>query len=380
MSETVRWDDTMNAWMVTGYDEIAMALKAPGLSAARMVGELDLLPAGQRAELAPLRASVARWMGHTNRDDHVRMQRVIKRYFSPSTVEGLRPRVEAITHELLDAFRGRHEAEIVTELARPLPARVIADMLGVPDRDRDLLPAWSRDISAVFAPFDMEQLRQSQRSIVEMSEYMRPIVAARRAEPRADLISQLLAAQAEGMIRDDEEILANCVLLLFAGHETTAGLIANGLHLLLTHTDQFDRLRAEPALLGTAIEEMLRYAGPAGATTRLALAETEIGGCPVKPEQLVVTVLAAGNRDPKLCPEPERFDIARPASRHLAFGQGTFYCLGAPLARLEARVCFTAMFDRLDGLALHPDGATEERRSAFGVALERLPVTFTAAR
>jgi cytochrome P450 len=380
VTEAVRWDTGMNAWVVTGYDEIAVALKAPELSAARMVGELDLLPAEQRAELAPLRGSVARWMGHTNREDHLRMQRVIKRYFSPSTVEGLRPRVEAITHELLDGFRGRQEAEVVAELARPLPARVIADMLGVPDRDRDLLPAWSRDISAVFQPFDMDQLRQSQRSITEMSEYMRPIVAARRAEPRDDLISQLLAAQERGQILDDDEILANCVLLLFAGHETTAGLIANGLHLLLTHTDQLDRLRAEPSLLGGAIEEMLRYAGPAGATTRLVVEETELGGCPVKPEQLVVTVLAAGNRDPKLCPEPERFDIGRGATRHLAFGQGTFYCLGAPLARLEARVCFTALFDRLDGIALHPDGAVEEHHSAFGRGIERLPIRFTAAR
>jgi cytochrome P450 len=380
MSEAVRWDAGMDAWVVTGYDEIAAALKAPGLSAARMVGELDLLPAGPRTELAPLRDSVARWMGHTNPADHLRMQRVIKRYFSPSTVEGLRPAVEAITDELLAGFRGRTGAEVVTELARPLPARVIADMLGVPAADRDLLPAWSRDISGVFAPFDLDQLRQSQRSIVEMSEYMRPILAARRAEPRQDLISALLDAQRAGQVRDDEEILANCVLLLFAGHETTAGLIANGLHLLLTHTDQLDRLRAEPALLGSAIEEMLRYAGPAGATTRLAVEPTEVGGCPVKPEQLVVTVLAAGNRDPRLCPEPERFDIARPATRHLAFGQGTFYCLGAPLARLEARVCFAAMFDRLDGMALHPDGPQWSAPSVAGARLERLPITFTAAR
>jgi cytochrome P450 len=375
-ADPVHWSPQANAWLLTRHADIVQALRDQALTAGRMVGQLDRLPAEQRRQLEPLRTSIALWMGHTNPDDHLRMQRVIKRYFSPSTVEAMRPRVQAIADELIDAFGERGECEVVSELARPLPARVIADMLGVPERDRDLLPRWSRDISAVFGPVDLPSLLQSQRSVVEMSDYMRPIVAARRADPKDDLISVLIAAQEQGMIHSEEEILANCVLLLFAGHETTAGLIGNGLSLLLNHPNQLDLLRAEPERLPDAVEEMLRYAGPAGATTRLAVAPTELGGKSIEPYQLVFAVLAAGNRDPAVCPEPDRFDVTRGPVRHLAFGQGTFYCLGAALARLEAQVCFSTLFHRLDDLRLAPAGVSWEPRAMFSHSLASLPITF----
>jgi cytochrome P450 len=372
----VQWSEQFGGWVVTGHDEIGVALKAPGLTAARMVGQLDMLPVEQRDQIRPLRDSVAQWMGHTNQVDHLRMQRVIKRYFSPATVERLRPRVQALTDELIDGVEARGGCEVVAELARPLPARVIAEMLGVPPADRDLLPAWSRDIGAVFGPVDLPSLLRSQRSVVEMSDYLRPVVAARRAEPTDDLISMLVAAQEQGTVRDTDEIVANCVLLLFAGHETTAGLIANGLHLLLTHPDQLELLRATPELLPAAVEEMLRYAGPAGAITRLAVQPTELCGHSVEPGQVLLAALGAGNRDPGLCPAPEVFDVTRDAVRHLAFGQGTFYCLGAPLARVEAQVFFATALRRLPGLRLHPDGPEWGEAKLLSTRMERLPVTF----
>jgi cytochrome P450 len=375
-ADPVHFSAQLHGWVLTRYADIAAALKDPRLTAARMVGQLDLLPEEPRRQLEALRTSVAMWMGHTNRDDHVRMQRVIKRYFTPSTVEALRPRAQAITDELIDGWQSRGECEVVAELARPLPARVIADMLGVPDADRDLLPSWSRDISAVFGQLDLASLLQSQRSIVEMSEYMRPIVAARRAQPADDLISLLIAAQDQGAIHSEDEILANCVLLLFAGHETTAGLISNGMYLLLRHPEQLAALRADPALLPGAIEEMLRYAGPASATTRFSVAPLELGGKSIEAQQLLFLVLAAGNRDPEHCPDPDRFDLTREPGRHLAFGQGTFYCLGAALARLEAQVCFSTLFRRLGELRLQPPGPSWETRSPFSHALLSLPIAF----
>jgi cytochrome P450 len=377
-ADPVHWSEQFGGWMLTRYDDILTALKDPRLSAARMVGQIDRLPDGPRQQLDALRTSIALWMGHTNHDDHVRMQRVIKRYFTPATVAALRPRVQAITDEIIDGFQGRGGCEVVTELARPLPARVIADMLGVPAADRDLLPGWSRGISGVFGGgVELDNLLESQRCVVEMSEYMRPIVAARRAEPQDDLISLLVAAQDQGGIQSDEEILANCVLLLFAGHETTAGLIANGLHLLLEHPDQFAALRADERLLPGAIEEMLRYAGPAGTTTRLAAEALEIGGKRIEPYQVLFLVLAAGDRDPAYYPDPDRFDITRPPGRHLAFGQGTFYCLGAALARLETQVCFSTLFGRLGEIRLAPAGASWELGAGLNRRMGSLPIEFS---
>jgi cytochrome P450 len=291
-------------------------------------------------------------------------------------VEALRPRAQQITDELIDAFADRGEFDAVADLARPLPARVIADMLGVPAADRDLLPGWSRAISAVFQPLDLPNLLESQRSITEMMAYLRPLVADRRRAPTDDLISMLVAAQEQGTVHSDEEILANCVLLLFAGHETTVGLISKGLLLLLTHPDQLELLQAKPELLPSAIEEMLRYDGPAAATTRFSVAPVELAGKSIKPHQIVLLALGAGNRDPEQCADPDRFDITRTGVRHLAFGQGTFYCLGAALARMEAQVCFSTMFRRLSELRLQPDGATWMPQTAFSRALLTLPVAF----
>lgn len=374
----VSWLPQLDGWLVTGHAEIVQALKDPRLTAARMVSQLDQLPDEPRRELAPLRTSIAMWMGHTNHDDHVRMQRVIKRYFSARTVEDLRPRAQQITDELLDAVLERGGCEVVADLARPLPARVIADMLGVPAKDRDLLPRWSQDISAVFGPVDLPSLRRSQRSVTEMSEYMRPIVQARRERPADDLISMLVAAQEQGTIRSEDEILANCVLLLFAGHETTLNLISNGLYLLLTHPDELHQLQDRPELLPDAIEEMLRYAGPASITTRFALEPMRLADAHIEANQMVYLALAAGNRDPEQVDDPDRFDISRTPMRHLAFGQGTFYCLGAALARMEAQVCFSTLFRRVTDLRLGPAGASWDAQPPLRMSLLALPVTFTA--
>jgi len=377
--DPVHWNRRLNAWVLTRYDDIAKALMDPRLAAGSMVGQIDRLPEEQRRQVQRLRDSVAMWMGHTNQNDHLRMQGVLRHYFTPKTVEMLRPRAQAITDELIDALLPRGEAEIVEALAYPLPARVIADMLGVPREDRDLLPRWSRDITAVFRPLNLDSLLQSQNSIIEMSEYMRRIVQERRRQPQDDLISMLVAAQAQGAIHSEDEILANCVLLLFAGHETTAGLISKGLLLLLENPEQLALLRREPERLANAIEEMLRYDGPALTTTRFSTAEVELNGKTIAPYQLLFVVLGAGNRDPAHYPDPDRFDITRPTARHLAFGQGMFYCLGAALARMEAQVCFTTLFRRVGELRLQPAGAAWELRPPLSRHITTLPVAFSPA-
>jgi cytochrome P450 len=374
-ADPVYWSAELNAWLVTRYDDIASALLAPGLDSSGFLGRIDALPEDQRRQLGPLRASTALWMGATSPADHVRMQRVLKRYFTPRTIAALRPRIQAIAVELVDALAGRREFEVLADLAYPLPARVIAELLGVPAADRDLLPRWSRAIAAIFQTPDLDRLLASQRGIVEMSEYLRGIVAERRREPRDDVISAMVAAQEQGAVASEEEILANCLLLLFAGHETTALVISRGLLLLLEHPDQLCWLRANLQGLPDAIEEMLRLAGPVMFTIRIPAGPVEVGGTTIPAGQPLYLVVGAGNRDPDRWTDPDRFDVTRPVWPNLAFGHGSFYCLGAALARVEAQVCFDTLFRRAGDLALHPDGPTWQPIPPLNRTLTRLPVT-----
>jgi len=256
-----------------------------------------------------------------------------------------------------------------------LPANVIAEMLGMPTDHRERLQAWSRDIRAVFQVADIVPLRQCQQSVLDMQEYVRGLVALRRQEPRDDVISMFIAAEREGVVTEDE-IVANCVLLLFAGHETTAGLIANGLALLLDNPDQLAALKADPALTPAAVEEMLRYDGPAAVIIRRATEPVEVAGHPFDAGTYFYLASVAGNSDPEVFTEPERFDVTRTGTRHTAFGMGTFYCLGAALARMEADECFRILLDRFPDIRLAENGAQWQVHPPLGHGLTALPVEF----
>ncbi|MFI9813326.1 cytochrome P450 [Saccharothrix variisporea] len=345
----VLWVEPLNGYLLTRHADIVATLKDRRLVPANMGQGLDRLSQEERDELAPLLQSVRLWMGHTNETDHVRFQQLLKRYFTPSTVNKLRPRVRQLAEELIAAVKDQGRMDVVRDLAYPLPANVIAEMLGMPTDEREKLQAWSRDILAIFAPADMDNLRRCQRSILEMQDYVRGLVAARREDPRDDLISMFVAAEAEGVVNEDE-IVANCVLLLFAGHETTANLIANGLVLLFENPDQYALLKEKPELMGSAVEEMLRYDGPASMILRVTAEPVEIGGQEIPAGKVVYLAMLAGNRDPEVFADPDRFDITRSANRHTAFGLGAFYCLGAALARMEADVCFTVLREQVPDL------------------------------
>ena len=233
----------LDAYLLTRHADIVAALKDRRLDTANLSKGLERLSAAEQEELLPLRRSIQLWMGHTDPADHLRFQQLLKRYFTPVTVNALRPRVREITHELLDAVARHGQMDIVKDLAYPLPANVIAEILGMPASDRVQLQLWSRDILAVFQLADMARLRQAQRSVLEMQDHLRGLVEQRRQQPREDILSMFVAAERDGTVTEDE-IVANCVLLLFAGHETTAGLIANGLLLLFDNPDQLALLRS----------------------------------------------------------------------------------------------------------------------------------------
>ncbi|MFI9007601.1 cytochrome P450 [Actinosynnema sp. NPDC053489] len=365
----------LDAYLLTRHADIVAALKDRRLSPANMTQGLDAFTRDQQDELLPLRESIHLWMGHTVEADHVRFQQLLKRYFTPATVNGLRPRIRELTTELLDAAADRGGMDVVTDLAYPLPANVIAEMLGMPTSEREQLQTWSRDLLAIFQLADFERLRQAQRSVLEMEDYVRGLVRQRRTDPRDDLISMFVDAEREGLVTE-HEIVANCVLLLFAGHETTAGLIANGLALLLQHPDELTRLRTDPDLTPAAVEEVLRCDGPASSIVRESTAPVEVGGLELPAGTRVYLAIAAGNRDPEVFPDPDRFDITRRPNRHTAFGLGAFYCLGAALARTETDECFRALLPRFPDLRPAYDELDRTPVPPLGHRLRSLRVEF----
>jgi cytochrome P450 len=356
-------------WMVTRYDDVLAALSDPRLSN-------DPHHAGALSEV--LRGDLlSRSMLGTDPPEHTRLRRLVSKAFTARRVEGLRPRIQEITDALLDRITARGSAELVGEFALPLPITVIGELLGVPAADRERFRIWTDEM--LDRPFDVgTDLARVTAAREQMHGYLAELVAAKRAHPADDLITDLVAATDEGERLDAQELLAMIFLLLIAGYVTTVSLIGTGTRALLRQPDQLDRLRTDPSLVPQAVEELLRFDGPVNpGLTRYALEDLEIGGVPIPRGDMVLLAIAAADRDPHRFPDPDRLDVGADPG-HLAFGHGLHYCLGAPLARLEGQVAFTALLSRLPDITL---AAREDqlRWSSGGVlrGLRELPITFT---
>jgi len=282
---------------------------------------------------------------------HTRLRRLVNKAFTPRVVDGLRTRIHAVVDELLDAVAARGEMELIHALAYPLPVTVIADMLGIPVADRDRFKHWSDTLAVLLDPLQAaEGLAPTERAFNEIGVYMRPIYAARRQAPRDDLISALVAVEDQGQQLTEIELLSLTMLILGAGHETTTNLIANAVLALLRHPGERRRLQDDPSLIGSAVEEFLRYDSPVQLTDRVATVDCEIAGQPIRRGSVVALLLGAANRDPAHFPEPDRFDVARKDNHHLSFGYGAHFCLGAALARVEAQIAITTLLRRFPDL------------------------------
>ena len=307
--------------------------------------------------------------------DHTRVRGLVNKAFTPRRVMALRPRIQAIADELLAEPTRAQRMELMTDFAAPLPAIVIAELLGVPASDHPKFRTWAADIvSAGSAIASGASSDRVEASFDALRDYLQAIVAARRLEPRDDLISGLVAAQEDRDALTDAELVATAILLLLAGHETTTNLIGNGTLALLQNPGELARLRAEPELLKSAIEEMLRFDSPVQATARAASEDVEYGGVPIAKGAIVVCGIGAANRDPAVFPDPDRFDVARRENHHLSFGFGAHFCLGAPLARLEAEIAFRGLLDRFPKLAL-AEQKFEYRPNPILRGLQRLEVS-----
>jgi len=284
-------------------------------------------------------------------DDHRRLRRLVTRAFTPRMVEQLRPRIQEIADSLIDEVEARGEMDLVDEYAFPLPITVIAELLGIPATDRDRFRAWS---NAVVTPaLGADELAETGALLGEFVAYLRDLFERRSAEPGEDLISALLQVRDGGDALSEQELFGMVVLLIVAGHETTVNLIANAVLALLEHPDRLDELRRDPARIPGAVEECLRYDGPVErALNRWAAVDVELGGCTIRRGESVILLLGSANRDPERFSEPDVFDPGREDTKHIAFGRGSHYCLGAPLARLEGEIALATLLRRLPGLRL----------------------------
>ncbi|MCW5890933.1 MAG: cytochrome P450 [bacterium] len=295
---------------------------------------------------------------------HTRLRRLVSKAFTPRMVARLQPRVDELVEELLDAPAARGTMDVVEALAYPLPVIVIAEMLGLPPEDRDRLRRWSHDLTGLLDPLQASGgLAQLQRTYHEVVAYMSRVFAARRAEPRDDLISALVAAEDGGDTLGESELIGLVVLVLGAGHETTTNLIGNAVVGLLRHPAERRRLQDDPALLPAAVEEFLRWDSPVQLTDRVALEDCEVAGVRVRRGTLVATILGAANRDPDRFPDPDRLDVGRRENDHVSFGSGVHFCLGAALARLETQAAVGALLRRFPDLA--GDGAPVDYRRSM---------------
>jgi cytochrome P450 len=362
------------AWLVTRYDDVLGVLKDERFAKDRF----NAMPAGRRAKLPwipNLLKPLARNMLDLDAPDHTRLRALVHKAFAPRLIERLRERIQTLCDDLLTAVQHNGRLELIREYALPLPATIIAELLGVPLQDRAKFQSWSNSIVSVSSSGD---LLRALPQVWLFMRYLRTLFKQRRANPRDDLVTALVQAEEAGDILSEDELLAMVVLLLIAGHETTVNLISSGTLALLAHPEQMNLLRQNPALIKPAIEELLRYTSPvAMATERFAREDITIGGMTIPCGEQVLAVLGSANRDERQFPNPDILDITREPNRHLAFGQGVHFCLGAPLARLEGQIAVNTLLRRIPNL--HHTSAPESlswRKGLFLHGLEQLPLAF----
>ena len=371
--DPVHWSECHRAWVLTRYDDVSAAFRDRRLSSDRA----SPLARPNEAELAgadPVVSVLARWMVFRDPPDHTRMRRALRPAFAPSAIDALSATVERVVDQLLDGLP--EEFDFLDEFATPLPAIVIAELLGVPPEDHDRFRAWSQDLATlVFASGLPDRHRRGREALTALADYLGEQLARRRAQPADDLLGTLAVMQEAGELTA-EEATANAVLLLFAGHETTTGLLGNGLAVLLMHSHELERLRADPSLTRSAVEELLRYEGPSKLMPRWAEEEVELRGRRIAPGELIYLVQAAANRDPEHFAEPDRLDLARHPNSHLGFGYGLHYCLGAPLARLETTIGVSRLLDHYARIELAGD-QPRWRPNLLGRTVENFEVRLT---
>jgi pimeloyl-[acyl-carrier protein] synthase len=372
--DPVHWDPFIHAWVVTRYADVVTVLRN---FLAYKPAPPETLTAMGLSSLDPIAKMMMKQMLFMDPPAHTRLRNLAAQVFAPYRVEAMRRHIQDIVSSLLDKVQHKGRMDVIADLAEPLPATVTAELLGVPASDIRQLKAWSADFAEMLGNFQHhpEGVPRVLRSLQGMTDYFLTAIRDLRVNPREGLIHSLLTAEIDGDRLTTEEVVANCVITMVGGQETTTNLIGNGLLALLCNPQVLEELRSDLSLVPSAVEELLRYEAPSQYTTRLAPEDFGIGGKTIRKGQATIAVLAAGNRDPERFPEPDRINIRRTDNRHLAFGWAAHFCFGAPLARIEGQVAFELLLRRMADLALEPVPLVWRHNLGLR-GLEALRVTF----
>jgi cytochrome P450 len=375
--DPIHWNELIGGWVITRYADVMKVLMLTNISSDRITPSMCVLADERQREMKQLWHSLKLWTVFSDPPQHTRLRGLFNKAFTPGAIKSLVSHIQEIADELIANVAAAGEMEVIHDFAYPLPATVIAEMIGIPRRDIRQLKIWSNDIEPFLgAPVKgPEQYQRARESMAEMIDYFAGIIAAHRAAPREDIMSNLISVEEHGDMLSEDELIATCIMLLFAAHATTTHLIGNGILALLSHPEQLQLLREQPALIESAVEEMLRYDGPVQTVRRVAQEDLEIGGKLIKAGQLVFCMLNAANRDGRQFPDPDSFNIRRKDNRHIAFGYGIHFCAGAPLARIEGQIAIGTMVRRLADLKLLPQTQVWNRSFGFR-GLESYRVSF----
>ena len=374
----VHWDPYLHAWIVTRYEDVITVLTK--FSAERTPSP-EYFAALGAPEVSPIAKVMVQQMLFRDGKAHARIRKLAAGAFLPARVRVLRDRIEKIATQLIDNIiaRGTGEFDLLADFAEPLPAIVTAEMLGVPVADHENLKNWSVTFAEMLGNFqhNPDRLPGVLRAVENLSAYFAERIREQRVQPTEGLVNTLLTAEIDGDHLSDDEVIANCIVTMVGGLETTTNLIGNGMLTLLRNPEQLERLRNEPGIMPAAIEELLRYESPSQHTARLAPEDVMLGGKLIRKRQAVMAVMAAGNRDPERFADPDRLDFDRPDNRHLAFGWAAHFCFGAPLARAEAQISFESLLARFKQLTLI-DAPLVWRDNLGLRGLKSLPLTYLA--
>jgi len=373
--DPVHWDPFLHAWVVTRYADVIHVLHH--FSANRTPTPEQLSAMGLSA-LNPIAQVMVRQMLFLDPPNHTRLRALASAAFTVRRVERLRSHIQEIMDGLLDAVISKGSMDLIADFASPAPAIVTAELLGVPVADHEQLKDWSADFAEMLGNFqhNPDRFPKILRSVEEMSSYFRSAMQEQRLHPQDGLVSAMMAADVDGAKLTDEEIIANLIVTMVGGQETTTNLIGNGILTLLRNPEAMKRLRNDSSLVPSALEELLRYESPSQHTARLAPDDVELGGKQIRKRQAVIAVMGAANRDPERFPDPDRLDIERPDNRHVAFGWAAHFCFGAHLARLEGQIAVSTLLQRLPDLELDTNVPPVWRHNLGLRGLTALPVRF----
>jgi len=374
--DPVLWDPPLHAWVVTSYSGVKEVLHK--FSADRTPTPEQLNAMGMRA-LEPVSQVMVRQMLFMDAPAHTRMRGLCASAFTSRSVDSLRDHIQDVADRLIDRVLPKGRMDVIADFANPLPAIVTAELMGLPPGDHEQLKSWSADFAEMLGNFqhNPDRVNQVVRSVGEMTAYLRSAMREQAHCPRKGLVRLLMDASVDGARLNDDEVIANIIVTMVGGQETTTNLIGNGLLTLIKQPEDLAQLRDDPSIIEAAVEELIRYETPSQHTARLAPADMTLGGKQIRKRQAVMAVMAAGNRDPEQFPDPDRLNLTRSPNRHLAFGWAAHFCFGAPLARIEGQVAFETLLRRLHGLALASEPLAWRQNLGLR-GLTALPVTFEA--